>query len=79
MFGRSADRLQERALRVLLGLQPLTTTAVTILPSHRLAASRLQSYLLRVLPAGIFNIAGMARSYMSWDAIYPWPPSAFHT
>jgi len=34
-FGKNANQMQERALRVLLGLQPLTTTA----------------YLLRVLPA----------------------------
>ena len=57
-----------RALRVLLGLQPLsvnstrnllrsglpafgTTTAVTILPSLRLDASRLHSDSSRVLPA----------------------------
>jgi len=40
---------------VLLGLQPLTTTAVTILSSLRLDTSRLQSYLLRVLPAKHFD------------------------
>ena len=34
-FGKNANQMQERGLRVLLGLQPLTTTA----------------YLLRVLPA----------------------------
>jgi hypothetical protein len=50
---------------VLLGLQPLTTTAVTILSSLRLVTSRLQSYPLRVLPANKKTIAGMARSYKS--------------
>jgi hypothetical protein len=39
--------MQERGLRVLLGLQPLTTTA----------------YPLRVLPANKQTTAGMARSY----------------
>ncbi len=34
-FGKNANQMQEQVLRVLLGLQPLTTTA----------------YLLRVLPA----------------------------
>jgi hypothetical protein len=57
---------------VLLGLQPLTTTAVTILSSLWLVTSRLHSYLLRVLPANKMAIAGtnnfcpgtrMARSY----------------
>jgi hypothetical protein len=41
-FGKNANQMQERALRVLLGLQPLTTTA----------------YLLRVLPAILEMPAG---------------------
>jgi hypothetical protein len=52
---------------VLLGLQPLTTTAVTILSSLWLVTSRLQSYPLRVLPAIVFMFAGMARSYKTDD------------
>jgi len=38
----------ECGLRVLLGLEPLATTAVTILSSLWLATSRLHSYPLRV-------------------------------
>ena len=41
-FGKNANQMQERALRVLLGLQPLTTTA----------------YPLRVLPAILEMPAG---------------------
>ena len=71
-----------RVLRELFGLQPITTTAVTILPSLWLVASRLQSDSLRVLrdnqtlarSIGLLHLIIIYAYEPLWRAADPPPP-----